>query len=153
MRALLTIASLVLTTFVCQADVRTHIQNIRILISEQRQQLDDTKSRLDWTWTELQSAQLQITLVAKERDDWRDYGQDMYTRWMNDEVALAKYRKHGFFSAAVSVAGLVLSFVTNPFGFIVSKAIQVLFGVALVLIIFAVGFYLIRRWKRRQSQK
>jgi hypothetical protein len=121
------------------------ISRIRGYVKEQKQDLADARSRLGWTWNELQTAQEQITHIGWERDWYREH-------YEQDEVELAKYRKHGIFGGILSVVGLVFSFVTNPFAFIVSRALQVVFGLGLALIIFAVALFLFRRYRRRRTQ-
>jgi hypothetical protein len=145
MRTVVIAICLLACTFICRGDVKTHIRNIRVLISEQRQELDDTRSRLTWTWNELQTAQGQVAQVGWERDWYREH-------YEQDEVELAKFRKHGIFGGILSAVGLVFSFVANPFAFIVNRALQVVFGLGLALIIFAVAFSLIRRIRRTHTK-
>lgn len=81
------IAFLLLLAGVALADAPTErLARIRKLVAKQR-------SGLTWTWNELQTAKGQIAQVAKERDNWKSYGDDQYQQHMNAEVRVAKEQK------------------------------------------------------------
>lgn len=80
------------TNLHAQAITPAEVAAVRAMVAAQRTALDDAKSRLSWTWQELQTAQAQIGAVAKERDDWKSYGDDRNAKFMNAEVRVAKAR-------------------------------------------------------------
>ncbi len=71
------------------ARTRARIRHIRDLVARQKQELSDTKGRLDLALQTIQQAQTQITAVAKERDQWQAYGIDQHERFMAADKKLA----------------------------------------------------------------
>ncbi|SRR5581483_1788753 len=88
------------------------------LVKQQSQQIDDAKSRITWTWNELQKAQQQAAQVAKERDDYRQFGDAMQQRWTDAEQRVAKAQKRivtdDLIFAAIGVA--IIGFIALKIG-------------------------------------
>lgn len=80
------------------------VQHIRELVAAQKKDLDD---RLLWTWNELEKAETQIGTVAKERDDWKLYGDDQHDKWMNAETRVAKAEKRNWICYSI-IGGMVV---------------------------------------------
>lgn len=64
------------------AQTRARIKHIRELVARQKQELNDTKGKLDLALKTIQDAQNQINAVAKERDQWQAYGNDQHDRFV-----------------------------------------------------------------------
>jgi hypothetical protein len=133
------------------------IESIRLDVAHQKSKLNNAYSILEVSQGEvdhlnaaLNEADNQIQQVAKEREGWKDYGTQQHDLWMQDEIELAKYRKHGIFGTIASVAGMALSFVSNPFGFLVGKAISLAVGLVAVFVIFLIVRFLWRRYKKHR---
>ncbi len=85
MKRLLLVLLLVLPLAVADASTattRARIKHIRELVARQKQELNDTKTKLDLALKTIQDAQNQINAVAKERDQWQAYGNDQHDRFV-----------------------------------------------------------------------
>lgn len=64
------------------AQTKARIRHIRELVARQKQELNDTRTKLDLALKTIADAQNQINAVAKERDQWQAYGNDQHDRFV-----------------------------------------------------------------------
>lgn len=58
-------------------------------------------------WTDLEKAQAQVNQVGKERNDWRDYGNDQHEKFINAEKRVAE-KQATILKLFMALAGLGL---------------------------------------------
>lgn len=66
------------------------VADLRVANDRQSTELSDVKTKLNWTWDELNKAESEVKQVALERDGWRDYGGQEHDKWMNAEKRVAE---------------------------------------------------------------
>jgi len=98
------------------AQTRARIRHIRDLVARQKQELTDTRDRLNLALTTIADAQAQINAVAKERDQWQVYGNDQHDRFVAADKKLSATK------AAILRRDIVIGvFVLGLVGFLVFK--------------------------------
>lgn len=92
-------------------------EQIAALKATQKQEYDtvlkDLKGSRDYAaglWTDLEKAQAQVNEVGKERDGWRDYGNDQHDKLMNAELRVAKKQ------ATILKLGITISLMSLAIG-------------------------------------
>lgn len=93
---------------------REEYNQIWALVKQQEQEIYDAKGRISWTWIELQKAQGEVGKVAKERDDYKQYGDEVEQRWVNAEQRVAKAQRRiaidNMIFGIIGIAIVVLGF-------------------------------------------
>lgn len=95
------LALILLLAFTCAVSAQTDQvklrEQIKSLKGQQRAAVDriekDLKGSKDYAatlWTDLEKAQTQVNQVGKERDGWRDYGNDQHDKFINAEKRVAE---------------------------------------------------------------
>jgi hypothetical protein len=83
---------------------RDDYNQVKTLVEKQADDIRDAKSRVSWTWGQLQDAQTQIAAVAKERDGYKAWGEDVQTKWVNAEQRVAAGQKRIWIDNCIFVA-------------------------------------------------
>lgn len=66
------------------------VADLKVANERQMTELADVKTKLNWTWDELNKAESEVKAVALERDGWRAYGGQEHDKWMNAEKRVAE---------------------------------------------------------------
>jgi len=108
MRTLLALAFMFAGSQLQARTLQQIVVDLKAVTERQQQELSDAKSRLGWTWDELNKAEAQVQQVATERDGWKAYGTTEHDKWMNAEKRVAE-GKAGLLRRDLIIGALVLA--------------------------------------------